>query len=236
MEKSHFEFKQFTIFHDKCAMKVGTDGVLLGAWTETASEIKDILDIGTGSGLIAIMLAQKCNADIIGIDLDKDTVFQAQSNAMGSPWKNRLAFLQANALTYTPQKVFDLIVCNPPFFTDSLQGPNPKRNDARHSSALPFEQLIQNAFSWLKPGGLFNVILPTSNADDFVQKGWESGLNLHRKCIIHTQPDIAPKRVLLSLKKGETPYPESELLIIRDSMGDYTTAYKELTKNYYLHF
>lgn len=236
MGKSHFEFKQFTIFHDKCAMKVGTDGVLLGAWTEPAPETKDILDIGTGSGLIAIMLAQKCNADIIGIDLDKDAVLQAQSNATTTPWKHKLAFLQANALSFAPQKTFDLIVCNPPFFTNSLQGPDQKRNNARHGHSLPFEPLIQNAFSWLKDNGLFNVVLPASNAAEFIQKGWERGLNLHKRCVIYTLPDAPPKRVLLSLKKGETLYPESEQLIIRDSAGNYTAAYKKLTGNYYLHF
>ena len=126
MAKTHFDFKKFTIYHDKCAMKVGTDGVLLGAWTEVCPDSKYILDIGTGSGLIAIMLAQKCNAYIIGIDIDEEAVNQATDNGKKTPWSQRLHFEVENALTYIPQKKFDLITCNPPFFTNSLQCPGEK--------------------------------------------------------------------------------------------------------------
>ena len=106
MAKTHFDFKKFTIYHDKCAMKVGTDGVLLGAWTEVCPDSKYILDIGTGSGLIAIMLAQKCNAYIIGIDIDEEAVNQATDNGEKTPWSQRLHFEVENALTYIPQKKF----------------------------------------------------------------------------------------------------------------------------------
>lgn len=201
MAKTHFDFKKFTIYHDKCAMKVGTDGVLLGAWTEVCPDSKYILDIGTGSGLIAIMLAQKCNAYIIGIDIDEEAVNQATDNGEKTPWSQRLHFEVENALTYIPQKKFDLITCNPPFFTNSLQCPGEKRNYARHSGALPFDALIANAYTWLNDGACFNVVLPASSADAFIQMAWERGFNLHKRCMIHSLPESMPKRALLSFKK-----------------------------------
>lgn len=236
MAKTHFDFKKFTIYHDKCAMKVGTDGVLLGAWTEVCPDSKYILDIGTGSGLIAIMLAQKCNAYIIGIDIDEEAVNQATDNGEKTPWSQRLHFEVENALTYIPQKKFDLITCNPPFFTNSLRCPGEKRNYARHSGALPFDALIANAYTWLNDGACFNVVLPASSADAFIQMAWERGFNLHKRCMIHSLPESMPKRALLSFKKGSTPYPQTTRLMVRDRNGIYTEEYKKLTEEYYIHF
>lgn len=181
MAKTHFDFKKFTIYHDKCAMKVGTDGVLLGAWTEVCPDSKYILDIGTGSGLIAIMLAQKCNAYIIGIDIDEEAVNQATDNGEKTPWSQRLHFEVENALTYIPQKKFDLITCNPPFFTNSLQCPGEKRNYARHSDALPFDALIANAYTWLNDGACFNVVLPGIVSRCFHTNGVGEGVQSPQK-------------------------------------------------------
>lgn len=136
MAKTHFDFKKFTIYHDKCAMKVGTDGVLLGAWTEVCPDSKYILDIGTGSGLIAIMLAQKCNAYIIGIDIDEEAVNQATDNGEKTPWSQRLHFEVENALTYIPQKKFDLITCNPPFLRIHCNAP--EKNVTMHAIVTLF--------------------------------------------------------------------------------------------------
>lgn len=236
MKKGQFEFKQFTICHDKCAMKVGTDGVLLGAWTETEPDTRRILDIGTGSGLIAIMLAQKCNAEIIGVDIDGEAITQAQENGANSPWGERLHFLQTDILDYCPPTGFNLIVSNPPFFENALLCPDKKRTTARHSENLPFDMLIEKAYTLLEEGGLFNVVLPVRTADDFIHKAWERGLNLYRKSMVYTKPAAIPKRTLLSLKKGMSAYPQTTPIYIYKANNDYTDEYRKLTEDYYIHF
>ncbi|MCD8318476.1 MAG: methyltransferase [Paraprevotella sp.] len=236
MGRSHFEFKQFIVYHDKCAMKVGTDGVLLGAWSTAQPDTNRILDIGTGCGLIALMLAQRCPADITGIDIDEEAIVQADENGQRTLWKDRLHFMQADALAFKTKDKFDLIVCNPPFFTHALPSPEQKRNFARHNSSLPFDRLIAAACGWLNENGRFDVILPERSADDFIQTAWEGGLNLCRKCLVFTTPDATPKRALLSFAKEKTSYPETEQLVMRDSAGEYTPEYRRLTQAYYLYF
>ena len=129
-------------------MKVGTDGVLLGAWADAGPHVREVLDVGTGSGLIAIMLAQRCEADVTGIDIDEEAVGQASENGLSTPWKNRLHFERADALSYDPRKPFDLIVSNPPFFANDLQCPEKRRNNARHSQSLPLDILAGRAAAW----------------------------------------------------------------------------------------
>lgn len=236
MAKSYFDFRQFRIYHDRCAMKVGTDGVLLGAWSEVHPGVRHILDIGTGSGLIAIMLAQKAaEADITGIDLDPDAVGQAMENAGRTPWQERLHFIQADAMMFTPSVSFDMVVCNPPFFVESLLCPDTKRTCARHSLSMPFEGLILNTYNWLCENGIFNVILPFDIADNFAYKSWEAGFSLYRKTKVFSRPGV-PIRTLLSLKKGRAAYPETEHLIIRDADNNPTPEYRRLTEDYYIHY
>lgn len=236
MGQDRFDFKQFTIYHDKCAMKVGTDGVLLGAWTKAGTGIRSILDVGTGSGLIAIMLAQKCNADIWGVDIDADAILQAEENGRRTLWGNRLHFVQTDVAEYRHPAGFDLIVCNPPFFEKALQSPDKKRCTARHSENMPFDTLIGKVCDLLNPDGLFNVILPAQVAGDFVQAAWERGLNLYRKCAVYTKPYVPAKRALLGLKKGRAEYPATNSLFIYNERGCYTEEYRKLTEDYYLGF
>lgn len=236
MGKAYFEFKQFTIRHDRCAMKVGTDGVLLGAWTEIGPEVRHVVDIGTGSGLIAIMLAQRSMASVIGLEIEPDAAEQAADNARMSPWGERLRIVRGDAMAFVPAYKFDIAVCNPPFFDDALLCPDQKRNNARHNSVMPFGALIRTVAGWLAEDGLFNVILPVQAADDFAQAAWENGLNLQRKCVVYGRSGQPPKRVLQSFRKGHTSYPSSETLCIRDEAGQYTPEYKRLTADYYLHF
>lgn len=236
MKKSQFDFKQFTICHDRCAMKVGTDGVLLGAWTEPDGNTRRILDVGTGSGLIAIMLAQKCEADIVGVDIDEDAVAQATENGHASPWGDRLHFLQTDVLEYCPRSGFNLIVCNPPFFGNALLSPDKKRSAARHSESLPFDSLIGKVCDLLEKDGLFNVVLPVQAADEFIQKAWEKGLNLYRKCTVYTKPSAPQKRTLLSLRKGASVYPQAIPLYVYDTDNAYTDEYRKLTEDYYIRF
>lgn len=236
MAKKHFDFKKFTIFHDKCAMKVGTDGVLLGAWAGGIETAHNILDIGTGSGLIAIMMAQRTDADIWGVDIEHDAIEQARENALATEWKKRLHFIESDIITFHTEKIFEVITCNPPFFTDSLQSPDLKRTKARHNAGLSFKSLLLSAANLLSNNGRFQVILPTDSADYFVQEAWNQGLNLYRRCLIYSKENSSPKRVLLDLLKGECAYPCNEHLIIRMGNGEYSSEYKELTKDYYIHF
>lgn len=236
MAKTHFDFQEFSIYHDRCAMKVGTDGVLLGAWANGVSDAQKILDIGTGSGLIAIMMAQRSNADIWGVDIDHDAIEQACENAARTKWQNRLHFIQSDIIKFHSEMFFDVITCNPPFFTASLECPDSKRTTARHNAGLSFESLIECAVRLLSQNGRFQVILPADAADYFTQEAWNRGLNLMRRCLIHSKEEQPPKRVLLDLLKGECPYPCNEHLVIRTKDGTYSDKYKYLTRNYYIHF
>ena len=138
MPNPYFSFKQFTVYHDRCAMKVGTDGVLLGAWTDV-SGARDILDIGTGTGLIALMLAQRSEAHIVAVDIDEDAVKQAKENVEKSPWPGRIEVERHDICCFNSDIRYDVIVSNPPYFFNSLKCPDGQRNIARHTVGLNFE-------------------------------------------------------------------------------------------------
>ena len=142
MSNPYFQFKQFTVWHDKCAMKVGTDGVLLGAWASVQNAHK-ILDVGTGTGLVALMLAQRSlpDADIIALEIDGAAAGQARENVTRSPWKERVEVVQTDFRDYQSSDKFDVIVSNPPYFVDSLECPDQQRNAARHNGSLTYEEL-----------------------------------------------------------------------------------------------
>lgn len=234
MKKEYFQFKQFTIYQDLCAMKVGTDGVLLGSWC-VLPEDGNILDIGTGTGLIALMAAQRsCHAHVTGIDIDGMAIEQARMNADASPWKQRLYFVQADATSYNTEIRYEAIVCNPPFFTNSLQGPDRRRNLARHTDSLPFIALTGKAASLLSENGVFSVILPATQCDTFIQMCWEQGLNLHKKCFVYSNSRHPAKRVMLAFKKGNTAYPQEEKLYITNEKGEQSAEYKTLTRDFYI--
>ena len=139
--RSYFKFKQFTVWHDKCAMKVGTDGVLIGAWVNL-NNAKRVLDVGAGTGLIALMTAQRCDAEIVGIEIDENASIQAKENVSSSPWANRIAIENIDYNDYTSNELFDVIISNPPFFENSLKSNQANRNTARHDISLSFAQLI----------------------------------------------------------------------------------------------
>lgn len=181
MPKAYFDFKKFRIFHDKCAMKVGTDGVLLGAWSCAGSEHRTVLDVGTGSGLIAIMLAQKTQAVIWGVDIDENAVFQANENAAATEWSDRLHFLHSDISSFSPDFQFDLLVSNPPFFSRSLKCPDGVRSQARHTDSMSFGELIGQwqAVYWQKTAVL-KWFWPAERADDLHMNPGINGLNLEQ--------------------------------------------------------
>lgn len=221
-----------------CAMKVGTDAVLLGAWAR-AERASKILDIGTGTGVIAIMLAQRSKANITAIDLDEKAYEQALINVTRSPWADRMevvhSTLQSYTQTYTGKR-FDLIISNPPFFIDSFKSPEERRKNARHADHLPFAELIDCVVKLLTPEGDFCVILPVKEALLFTDLCNKAGL-FPSKCLhVKTTRYKEEKRQLLNFGFQKTETKNEELIIEEEGRHQYSEAYKSLTRDYYLSF
>lgn len=233
MPNPYFSFKQFTIRHDRCAMKVGTDGVLLGAWTDL-SHSHHILDIGTGTGLIALMLAQRCpEARITAIDIDRDAIGQAKENIQASPWKDRVKAELQDVCTYQEEGLFDTIVSNPPYFIDSLKCPDQQRNTARHADTLDAGRLLLKVSELLIHDGRFSIILPAEQAEELLSSAASLGLYPSRQTWVITRPGLSPKRILLELRKTPTTFQPDEL-VIELERHVYSEDYIALTKEFYL--
>ncbi len=234
MPNPYFSFKQFTVHHDRCAMKVGTDGVLLGAWADV-SQARRVLDIGTGTGLIALMLAQRsAEARITAIDIDADAVGQARENVTASPWADRITVEQQDLCRYHADERFDLIVSNPPYFNDSLKCPDAQRATARHTDGLDFHTLITQTIALLTENGRFAVIIPTDGMPLFMEIALREGLHLHRRTLVRTKPDAAPKRVLLSFGRSSEVETVEDELVVELARHEYSEEYIALTRDFYL--
>lgn len=233
MPNPFFAFKKFVVRHDRCAMKVGTDGVLLGAWTDVQHS-RRILDIGTGTGLIALMLAQRCEkAQVTAIDIDTDAVSQAQENIADSPWKDRVEARLQDVCSYSTENRFDTIVSNPPYFVDSLECPDNQRTLARHANTLDAERLLGKVAELLLDDGLFSLILPADQADHIIRMAADNGLYLSHYTTVITRPGLPPKRVLMEFRKTEGSCKTDEL-IIELNRHVYSEGYIALTKDFYL--
>lgn len=235
MSNTWFQFKQFCIHHDRCAMKVGTDGVLLGAWASFLDGSR-ILDVGTGSGLIALMLAQRFpSSTLLGIDIDGAAVSQARENVAASPFADRVTIEEValQELGAAPG-TFDAIVCNPPFFEESLLPPDAGRTAARHTTSLSFAELIQHTARLLKTDGRFCVILPTTAFDSFHLQCFAVGLSLAVRCDIQTSPGKAPKRAMACFVKTEGSIARRDELLVLTEGGQRSAAYTALTRDFYL--
>ncbi|HIW64647.1 MAG TPA: methyltransferase domain-containing protein [Candidatus Alistipes intestinipullorum] len=234
-----FRFKQFTIHQDRCPMKVGTDGVLLGAWASLRPTDLRLLDIGTGTGLIALMLAQRApGARITGIDI-ADTS-QARENADASPWGERLSFVSCPVQCFEVSEPFDLIVSNPPFFDDSLLCPDAGRTAARHAVTLPFGELCDAVMRLLAPAGRFAVVLPTSEVRRFLLAAG-GRLTTIRRTDVRTTPRHPAKRTLLELTPTAMTDPMEAAVFDELTVGTgehecYTAKYQALTRDFYLKF
>lgn len=231
MPKNLFMFRQFSICQEKCAMKVGTDGVLLGAWAE--GRAGKILDIGTGSGLVALMLAQRSKAAIVGLDIDEGATLQAKENFDKSPWSSRLKSICGDVNHFYPDILFDEIVSNPPFYKYSPLTSNKLRDQARQTFSLSTEKLILSVIRLLKVDGIFEVVLPYSSLQNFVFKCWENNLFMFRQTVVQTKENKVPKRVLLTFCK-EKKKEEKNKLVLLDKNGQRTGAYMAMTGEYYL--
>ncbi len=232
MSNDIFCFKQFSVRHDRCAMKVGTDGVLLGAWGSV--EGKRILDIGTGTGLIALMAAQRNpEADVLGIDIDESAVAQASENVAESPFSRQIECVLQDVLTFESEAPFDAILCNPPFFTEDTLPDNRSRALARNNKCLPFPQLIKKVAVLLAENGTFSLIVPSGLAQEIVGLCMENGLHLVRRCQIHTTARKPPRRTLLEFSRQNRSCEMQTLCLVVDD-GTRSQQYKELTKDFYL--
>lgn len=238
MPNDTFEFKKFKIKQDKCAMRVSTDAVLLGAWV-IPNGSTSILDIGTGTGVIALMLAQKSNASILAIDIDKESTEQAKLNVAESIYSDKVNVVHASfqELVKTSHQKFNLIVTNPPYFIDSLKNTSETRSTARHTDSLSFEDLINGVKKLLDDKGKFCLILPKNEAALFREMAQLKGLYLSKLLRIRTRFEKeSEKRHLMQFEFKESEFSESTLVIEKDSHRNYTQEYKDLTKDYYINF
>lgn len=235
MSASTFQFKKFTIQQERCAMKVGTDGVLLGAWVTVPKEGK-ILDIGTGTGLIALMMAQKTEAFIDAIDIDVSAFEEASDNVKSSPWNDHVRVLHSSLNDFKPGYRYDLIVSNPPYFIDSYAASDEARKLARSASAsLSYEDLLFGVGRLLSNTGKFSAILPYKEGQYFRELAEQRGLICIKLSKVKTGRDKPFKRVLMEFSRREEEFLEEELVIHFDNR-EFTDEYKKLTSDYYLAF
>jgi len=231
-----FRFKQFGIAQDRCAMKVGTDGVLLGAWTSLDHRPESILDVGAGTGLIALQLAQRSPAETIdAIELDGAAHGQCVFNFEASPWGDRLFCYHASFEEFVDEidDKYDLIVSNPPFYTEEMDSGSLSRDRARQNISLPFVELIQGVAALLSESGLFSVILPYREEDNFVTLAEAHGLHPRRLCRVKGNPALGFKRSLLEFGFVQT-VPTVEELTIEEDRHRYSADYIALTREFYL--
>ncbi len=231
-----FKFKQFTIRQDKCAMKIGTDGVLLGAWATINNEPDLILDIGTGTGVIALQLAQRCEALAIdALEIDNDAFEQAVENFENSDWADRLFCYHCSLQEFTQEleDTYDLIIANPPFYTDAFKTENEARNKARFTTSLSFEDLLFSVSKLLSKQGVFSVIIPFKEEANFIALAKKYQLFVSKICRVKGTPTSEIKRSLLEFS-FQNVNPVLEDLIIEHERHQYTTDYKNLVKEFYL--
>lgn len=236
MANPYFRFKKFTVYHDKCAMKVGTDAVLLGAWADT-NFCRNILDIGTGTGIIALMLAQRSQATVEAIDIDKEACVQATENAAASPYTERIKVVHASCTDFAAsnqQKRYDLIVSNPPYFINSLKCPDNKRTMARHTDTLLLSDLIREAQTLLSPSGRIALVLPYERLEEVKALASANHLYICRQTDVIPTPGAAPKRLLVELSATEENIKNRDTLTIEEARHQYTPEYIALTKEFYL--
>ena len=234
-----FSFKQFSVQQDKTAMKVGTDGVLLAAWTPINHNPFSILDIGAGTGIIALMLAQRTHADQIdALEIDEEAYEQAVENFENSPWSDRLFCFHAGLDEFIeePEDEYDLIVSNPPFYSENYKTENEQRDLARFQDAMPFEELIEAADLMLSESGIFAVILPFKEEKNFIALAKEAELYPVKITRVKGSPTSDIKRSLLAFSRNEIQNVAIDELIIETDRHVYTPEYIELTKDFYLKF
>lgn len=238
MANPFFKFKRFTVWHDRCAMKVGTDGVLLGAWTN-APQARTILDVGCGTGLIALMLAQRIPAHFDAIDINEAACFQAEENVAHSPFAGRIQVWHSALADFARERAgkvqYDCIVSNPPYFVDSLKCPDSQRNQARHSDTLSLNELIRCCKPLLSPKGFICLVLPFDRRKHLLQLITKASLSLQRETVVYPTPTASPKRLLVQFGMLPCEVPQPMRLVIERERHQLTEEFTALVHDYYLH-
>ena len=230
-----FQFKQFSIQQDRCAMKVGTDSVLLGAWCPIENNPFSVFDIGAGTGILSLMIAQRSNAEQIdALEIDEDAYEQCVENFENSPWGDRLFCFHAGLDEFVkePEDEYDLIISNPPFYAEDYKSENEQRDLARFQDALPFENLIEAADLLLSENGIFAVIIPYKEEEKFINLCAEVELYPVKVTRVKGTPITEIKRSLLAFKRNECNLSAGEL-IVEINRHEYTDDYINLTKDFY---
>ena len=228
-----FRFKNFSVDHSRSAMKVGTDGVLLGAWADT-TDARSILDIGTGSGVIALMLAQrtKDDAEIDAVEIEAEDAAQAIENVSTSPWPGKIIVHLSSIQSFATSKKYDLIVSNPPFFTNSFHPPDPRRIQVRHTTSLSYKDLLDAVQRLLHETGKFTIILPAAEGKTFVDLACVTQLHVSRKTLFRGRASKPPERWLLEFTRKSSSLDENELVMYDGE--EWSAPYRRLTKDFYL--
>jgi tRNA1Val (adenine37-N6)-methyltransferase len=232
-----FYFKQFKVKDDRSTMKVGTDAVLLGV-VAAVEKAFDILEIGTGCGVIALMLAQRSQALIDAIEIDEESVKQARKNAGNSPWNDRINIIHSSLHEFVKQsdKKYSLVISNPPFFSRSLKSPDKKRNAARHNDSLSFIELLDGSSQIMMPGASLWVILPIKECKEFIETAANKGFFIHYKMEITSRQGKEYHRIILQLKKIPAGKIHERVLAIKTQDNSFTKEYKEMTREFYIDF
>ena len=232
--KSHFKFKKFTVAHAGSTMKVGTDAVLLGAWV-TVGQAQTILDIGTGNGTIALMLAQRSMeiATVAAVEIEATDVMQAEENFKSSPWYDKIQLHHTSIQNFFPEGQYDLVVINSPYFNNSQRPPDVRRHQARHTVTLSYKDLVDAALRLLKNNGRFNVILPFTEGLQFLELARADGLFCTRQYSFRTRAEKPIERLLLEFSRHQTDTETGEILLY-DGNKKWSEGYKKLTTDFYL--
>lgn len=228
-----FRFKQFDLHQSRSAMRVGTDAVLLGAWANAVGH-EHILDVGTGTGVIALICAQRNQRALVeAIEIDEGSAEDARLNFSLAPWSGRLKVHQGDFLKIVSKEKFDLIISNPPYFSQSLRASDPIRSAARHDDALPAEAFMKQAKTLLLPEGIVALIFPTHQLERWTEAAKAVGFSTKRICHVFTLAYKDASRVMVEFTRTSVAEPTMESLLIEKSPGEYSEAYKSLTREFY---
>lgn len=234
-----FRFKEFAILQEKSAMKVGTDSILLGSWAPFSQESKRILDIGAGTGVLSLMMAQRFpNATIQAIEIEESAAEECLMNFKNSKWAELLKISHCSIqefATANSNDQFDAIISNPPFFVETICPESEERKLARNTQSLTFEELIDSVCKLLYPNGLFATIIPFQNEEEFLRIGKEAGLHLNKRCLVKGTAESSFKRSLLCFSFNDSAI-HSDTLVVEERRHQYTEQFIQLTKDFYLNF
>jgi len=236
LSNSYFQFKQFTVYQDQSAMKVCTDACIMGAWfAEKISSYTYVLDIGSGTGLLMLMLAQKMKSQIHGIEIDLSSFKQLKENLAKSGWKDKLKAFVGDARNYAFPDQYDFIICNPPFYAGDLKSDDERKNQAKHDDSLSFAELLNVIEKNLSPDGSFGVLLPFHRIQEFIDLASSRGFYLLEKLIVRQSVSSSAFRGILHFSRTKVEPQEFHELAIHKEKGKYTNEFVDLLKDYYLY-